>query len=128
MCISFDINLTVRYFLLLSVVRPSLEYGSEIRESQARALESVILGGAKKILGCSAKTCNEAGDMGFDRARTIDDIFHSLSLCEILDDMHEGHSSFMGCVEEDLRRGKPRSLENDLIVKVWGGRGVFAWP
>ena len=49
--------------LLLSVVRPSLEYGSEIWDcniSQARALESIILGGAKKILGCSSKTCNEA--------------------------------------------------------------------
>ena len=46
-----DINLTARRLLLLSVVRPSLEYGSEIwdcNKSQARALES-ILGGAKKI-------------------------------------------------------------------------------
>ena len=119
------------------VVRPSLEYGSEIwdcNKSQTRALESFILGEAKKT-----KMCNEAvwGDMGLetlksrtDRAklkwwykvcrlpdnrypkqllsqeweikprkgrqrktwsRTIDDIFHSLSLDkgEILDDMHE---------------------------------------
>ena len=39
-----DINLTVRRLLLLSVVRPSLEYGSEIwdcNKSQARALESI---------------------------------------------------------------------------------------
>ena len=36
--------------------------------SQAAALESVMLGGAKLILGCSSKTCNEAvrGDMGLD--------------------------------------------------------------
>ena len=66
-----DINLTARRLLLLSVVRPSLEYGSEIwdcNKSQARALESIILGGAKKILGCSSKTCNEAvwGDMGLE--------------------------------------------------------------
>ena len=44
-------------------------YGSEVWEgnkSQAAALESVMLGGAKRILGCSSKTCNEAvrGDMG----------------------------------------------------------------
>ena len=30
--------------------------------------ESVMLGGAKRILGCSSKTCNEAviGDMGLE--------------------------------------------------------------
>ena len=35
---------------------------------QARSLESIILDGAKRILGCSSKTCNEAvrGDMGLD--------------------------------------------------------------
>ena len=47
-----DINLTARRLLLLSVVRPSLEYGSEIwdcNKSQARALESIILGGAKNV-------------------------------------------------------------------------------
>ena len=40
----------------------SLEYGSEA------ALESVLLGGGKRILGCSSKTCNEAvrGDLGID--------------------------------------------------------------
>ena len=57
--------------LLLSVVRPSLEYGSEVWEgnkSPAAALESVLLGGGKHILGCSSKTCNESvrGDLGID--------------------------------------------------------------
>ena len=57
--------------LLLSVIRPSIEYGSEVWEgnkSQAGSLESIILDGAKRILGCSSKTCNEAvrGDMGLD--------------------------------------------------------------
>ena len=35
---------------------------------KAATLESVMLGGAKCILGCSSKTCNEAvrGDMGLD--------------------------------------------------------------
>ena len=54
-----DVSLSARRLLLLSVVRPSLEYGSEIwdcNKSQTRALESIILGGAKKILGCSSKT------------------------------------------------------------------------
>ena len=45
--------------------------GSEVWEgykTQAATLESVMLGGAKRILGCSSKTCNEAvsGDMGLD--------------------------------------------------------------
>ena len=49
-------------------MRPSLEYGSEVWEgnkSQAAALISVMLGGAKCIVGCSSKTCNEA-DMGLE--------------------------------------------------------------
>ena len=51
-----------RHFLL-SVIRPSIEYGSEVLEgkkSQAGSLESIILDGAKRILGYSSKTCNEA--------------------------------------------------------------------
>ena len=58
-----DINLSARRLLLLAVVRPTLEYGSEMWEAnktQAGALKSVMLGGAKRILGCSSKTCNEA--------------------------------------------------------------------
>ena len=66
-----NVNLSTRRLLLLSVIRPSIEYGSEVWEgnkSQARSLESIILDGAKRILGCSSKTCNEAvrGDMGLD--------------------------------------------------------------
>ena len=56
--------------MIVIVYRPSIEYGSEVWEgnkSQAGSLES-ILDGAKRILGCSSKTCNEAvrGDMGLD--------------------------------------------------------------
>ena len=52
-------------------MRPTLEYGSEVWEgnkSQAATLELIMLGGAKRILGCSSKTCNEAvrGDMGLE--------------------------------------------------------------
>ena len=65
------IDLTARRLLLISVVRPTLEYGSEVWEgnkAQAAALESVLIGGAKRILGCSSRTCNEAvrGDMGLN--------------------------------------------------------------
>ena len=61
--------------LLLSVVRPSLEYGSEIwdcSKSQARELDSILFREANKILGCSSKTCNEAvwGDMGSDTLKS----------------------------------------------------------
>ena len=31
----------------------------EDNKSQAGSLESIILGGAKQILGCSSKTCSE---------------------------------------------------------------------
>ena len=44
-----DINLSARRLLLLSVVRRSLEYGSEMWEGnkrQAAVLESVLIGGA----------------------------------------------------------------------------------
>ena len=42
------------------MVRPTLEYGSEVWEGQAAAsVESVMIGGAKRILGCWSRTCNE---------------------------------------------------------------------
>ena len=57
--------------MLLSVIIPSIELGSEVLEgnkSQAGSLESIILDGAKRILGCSSKSYNEAvrGDMGLN--------------------------------------------------------------
>ena len=63
--------MSARTLLLLSILRPSIEYGSEVwkcNENQASALESILLGGAKMILGCSSKTCNEVvrGDMGLE--------------------------------------------------------------
>ena len=48
-----DINLSARRLLLLSVIRPSIEYGGEVWEgnkSQVDALESIILGGANRVL------------------------------------------------------------------------------
>ena len=53
-------NLSGRRQLLLSVLRPSIEYGSEmkcnIHVSQASALESILLGGAKRSL--DARQCS----------------------------------------------------------------------
>ena len=48
-------NKDARTLLLLSVVRPTLQYGSEVWEgnkTQAATLELVMLAGAKRILGC----------------------------------------------------------------------------
>ena len=58
--------------LLLSVIRPSTEYGCEVVRVRLMLLQSVVLGGGMKILGCSSKTCNEAvrGDMGLDRLKS----------------------------------------------------------
>ena len=72
------VNLSAHRLLLLSVIRPSIEYGSEVWEgnkSQAGSLESIILDGAKWILRCSSKTCNEAvrGDMGLDTLQSLTD-------------------------------------------------------
>ena len=49
--------------LHLSVLHRSLKYGSEVWEgnkSQAASLESIMFGGAKRVLGYSSKTSNEA--------------------------------------------------------------------
>ena len=52
-----NINLSACRLLLLSEIRPSIEYRSEVWEgnkSQAGSMESIILDGAKQILGCSS--------------------------------------------------------------------------
>ena len=52
--------------LLLSVLRPSLEYGSEVWEgnkSQMASLESVMLGGAKRVRGCSKLRMKTFGEI-----------------------------------------------------------------
>ena len=47
----------------------------EGNKSLAGSLESIILNGAKQILGCSSETCNEAvrGDMGLDTLQSCRD-------------------------------------------------------
>ena len=68
---SVNSNSDIDFSAFLAVVRPTLGCGSEVREAnkaQAATLESVVLGGAKHILGCSSRTCTEAvrGNMGLE--------------------------------------------------------------
>ena len=70
--------MSARRLLLLSVIRPSIEYESEVWEdnkSRVGSFESIILDRAKRIFECSSKTCNEAvrGDMGLDTLQTRKD-------------------------------------------------------
>ena len=67
-------------------------------------------------------------------SRTIDDIFHSLSLdkSEILDDMHEGNSSLKSSTEDDLREREAEEFRKGLDSKVkldlyrrFGGKREF---
>ena len=67
-----------RQLLLSTVIRPSIEYESEVWEgnkSQAGSLESIILDGATWILECSCKTCNDSvrGNMGLDTLQSRSD-------------------------------------------------------
>ena len=65
------LSLYLRWQVILSILRPSLEYGNEVwrcTSTQSKALDAVLLGACKKILSCSSKTCNEAvwGDLGVE--------------------------------------------------------------
>ena len=58
-----SLDLYLRRQVILSILRPSLEYGNEVwrcTSTQSKALDAVLLGACKKILSCSSKTCNEA--------------------------------------------------------------------
>ena len=63
-------SLYVKRQVILSILRPSLEYGSEVwcTTPQSKALDAVLLAACKKISGCSSKTCSEAvlGDLGIE--------------------------------------------------------------
>ena len=53
----------------MSILHPTLEYGSEVWACNKRqTVFWSLLGSAKKILGCSSKACNKAvsGDMGLE--------------------------------------------------------------
>ena len=73
-----DINLSAHRLLLLAVIWPTLEYGSEVREAnktQDAAFESVVLGGANRSFCCTSRTRNEAirGDMRLDSSQGCKD-------------------------------------------------------
>ena len=65
------LSLYVKRQVILSILRPSLEYGSEVWRctmSQSKALYAVLLVACIKILCCSSKTYSEAvwGDLGIE--------------------------------------------------------------
>ena len=113
------VNLSARRLLLLSVVRPTLEYGSEVWEgnkSQTAALQSVMLGGAKRILGCSSKTCNEAvrGDMGLETIQGRRDK-SKLKVWYKLASMSEDRKVFSQDWDAKPRRGRQRKVWSRLV-------------
>ena len=108
------INLSARRLLLLSVVRPTLEYWSEVwdgNKSQAAVLESVMLGGAKHILGCSSKTCNEAvrGDMGLETLQGRRELKLWYKLASISEDRYP-RRVFSQDWDAKTRRGRQRKV------------------
>ena len=65
------LSLYVKRQVILSILRPSLEYRSVVwrcTTSQSKALDAVLLAACKKILSCSSNTCSEAvwGDLGIE--------------------------------------------------------------
>ena len=62
------LRLYIKRQVILSILRPSLEYGSKVwrcTTSQSKALDAVLLAACKKILCCSSKAFSEAvwGDL-----------------------------------------------------------------
>ena len=90
----------------------------DCNKNKASALEAIILGRAKKILGCSSKTCNEAvrRDMGLDSLSNTQDSaklkwWHYL--CTTKGDRYP-RQLFDQVWEVKPRRGRQR--------KMWGKR------
>ena len=116
---------------MLSVVRPSLEYGSEVwhcNKSQAVALEAVLLGGAKRILGCSSKTCNEAvrGDMGIQTLEGRRDEA-KLKLWYKLASMSEDRyprKAFDNVWDIKPRRGRQRKVWSKVVDDLFLSQGL----
>ena len=117
-------NLSARRLLLLSVVRPTLEYGSEVWEgnkSQTAALESVMLGGAKRILGCSSKTCNEAvrGDMGLETLQGKSKLKVWYKLASMSEDRYP-RRVFSQDWDAKPCRGRQRKVWSRLVDNLFG--------
>ena len=69
------LDLKSRKHILMSILRPSLEYASEVwnvNKCQNKALESIQLRACKYILGCSLTTCDEPvrGDLGLEALKS----------------------------------------------------------
>ena len=121
------VNLSARRLLLLSVVRPTLEYGSEVWEgnkSQTAALESVMLGGAKRILGCSSKTCNEAvrGDMGLETLQGRRDKSKLKVWYKLASMSEDRYPRRVFCQDWDAkpRKGRQRKVWSRLVDNLFG--------
>ena len=76
---------------MFSVV--SLDYGSEIWDCNKSQARSTLLGGAKKILGCSSKLCDETvwGDMGLETLKSRRDrakLKWCYKVCRLLDNRY----------------------------------------
>ena len=76
-----DINLSARRLLLLSVVRPSLEYGSELWEGNKSQAAAPELGGGKRILGCSSKTCGKKNVCVREVSLKLVSFTHLMNVC-----------------------------------------------
>ena len=112
--------------MLLSVLRPSIEYGSEVwkcNKSQASALESILLEGAKKILGCSSKTCNEAvrGDMGLETLKSRRDKAKKLASMSV---RRYPRQLFDQEWEVKPRRGRQRKPWNKYVDELFDVLGL----
>ena len=118
------VNLSARRLLLLSVVRPTLEYGSEVWEGNKSQTAAVMLGGAKRILGCSSKTCNEAvrGDMGLETLQGRRDK-SKLKVWYKLASMSEDRYPrrvFSQDWDAKPRRGRQRKVWSRLVDNLFG--------
>ena len=114
-------NLSARRLLLLSVVRPTLEYGSKVWEGSKSQAAAVMLGGAKRILGCSSKTSNEAvrGDMGLETLQGRRDK-SKLKLWYKLASMSEDRYPRSQDWDAKPRRGRQRKVWSRLVDNLFG--------
>ena len=93
-------------------------------ESQAAALESVMLGGAKRILGCSSKTCNEVvrGDMCLETLPSRrDKLWYKLA--SMSEDRNPRRVLTQVCNAKTLR-GRQRKLWSRLVDDLLGALDV----
>ena len=126
-----DINLSARRLILLSVVRPSVDYGSEIWEgnkAKISALESIILKGAKKILGCSSKTCNEAvrGDMGLETLKSRRDRAKLKWWYKLVTMSEDRYAKQLFSQKWNIkpRRGRQRKMWSSVVDDIFTSLGI----